>query len=295
MQLTNRMPAQARQIQGQPASAPAQKARKGLIIPIVSGSGGAGKSSVSVAAAYCAASRGFRVLLIDCDLQFGDVANMVGVKGALTLDAALAFPERLENEISGEGNLAVLAAPARLEDSEVVARKLPGLLSALTGRFDVIVANTGAAWADYHAILLERSSVALFLMDQRMSSVRACKHALELCARCGIASGPFRFALNRCAKGAPLTSLDVSSVLDNAPVFELRDGGRDVEDCLSAGAMEELFEARNDFIVSVDHVIGQLLPAAPRAPESQSASSDGSFFTTRKRGRSSGKRRQRKS
>ena len=94
----------------------------------------------------------------------------------------------------GEGGKpALLAAPRRLEAYEAIAAEGPALLDCLMPRFDVIVANTGAAWREEHALLLERSSKALFLVDQRASSLRACKHAFELCARCGIATSPFVF------------------------------------------------------------------------------------------------------
>lgn len=132
--------------------------------------------------------------------------------------------------------------------------------SVLPSKFDVVIANTGAAWAEQHAALLERSNAALFLVDQRASSIRACKHALELCARCGIATGPFKFAINRCAKGAPLTSIDVSCALRGVPVFELRDGGPDVEELLGAGSPAELLKARNEFCTSLEQLFVKVLP-----------------------------------
>src|SRR5699024_7745882 len=108
------------------------------------------------------------------------------------------------------------------------------------------VANTGASWEEQHALLLERSSKALFLVDQRPSSLRACRHALDLCARCGIATGPFVFAANRCAKGALLTSLDVSCALQGAHAVELRDGGREVEEVVGAGQPLDLVASKNE-------------------------------------------------
>ena len=238
------------------------KASRAFLLPVVSGSGGAGKSSVSVVGAHIARAMGYRTLLLDYDLQFGDVAVMAGVENALTVDEAISRPDRLDQELKRDPGFAVIAAPPRLEAAESVVRAIPGFLDDVSESFDVIVANTGAAWAEQHAALLERCSAALFLIDQRASSIRACRHALELCARCGIASGPFRFAVNRCSKNAPLSSIDVSCALQGAPVFELKDGGRDVEDYLSAGAVTDLFESRNDFCISLEHVMSRMLPGS---------------------------------
>jgi pilus assembly protein CpaE len=82
-----------------------------------------------------------------------------------------------------------------------------------------------------------------------------------LCARCSIAATPFQFALNRCGKGAPLSSVDVSAALQGAPVFELRDGGRDVEDYLSSGSAADLLDLKNEFAKSLEHVMSRLLPS----------------------------------
>lgn len=272
---------------------PAANRGKAFVFPIVSGSGGAGKSSVAAIAALAAKGRGCKTLLLDYDLQFGDVAPMVGAPDALAIDEAIARPDLLERELAKDQLLTVLAAPERIEVAEAVVRAMPQMLDHLMSAFDVIVANTGAAWAEQHAVLLERSSAALFLVDQRASSMRACSHALELCARCGIATGPFRFAVNRCAKNAPLTSIDVSSALQGAPVIELKEGGRDVEEYLGAGAAEDLVAKGNDFCASVIDAVNQLLPgeAADQAPVP--APSGGLF--SKRRGRHAGQKRGRRS
>lgn len=275
----------------QPRSVTTVSDSRAFVLTVVSGSGGAGKSSVSALGAVISQEMGHRTLLLDCDLQFGDVAGMVGSETPLCIDEAMAHPERLESDLADKNGLSVLAAPKRLETAEEVVRGLPGLLARLSDLFDVIVVNTGASWAEQHALLLERSSAALFLVDQRASSVRACRHALELCARCGIATGPFQFALNRCAKGSPLTSIDVSCVLQGAPVFELKDGGREVEDYLSGGAPHELLELKNEFAKSLAHVMDRLLPAGSKSLVERSAESDGSRLTLRRNRRTSKKRR----
>ena len=273
-------------LQAQPVTALAATAvdSRAFVITVVSGSGGAGKSAVSALGAIIASRWGYKTLLLDCDLQFGDVACMVGAENPLCVDEALLHPERLEAEAVQAKQLTVLAAPSRLEASEEVVRQLPKLLDAVSGMFEVIVVNTGASWAEQHAVLLERSSVAMFLIDQRVSSVRACRHALELCARCGIAATPFQFALNRCAKGAPLSTIDVSNALQGVPLFELKDGGRDVEDYLSGGAARDLIEANNEFAKSLERVLERLLPGGARVtPEPEKGAGEKRAFRRRMR------------
>ena len=241
-------------------SRPPVSGHPAFVLPVVSGSGGAGKSTVAVLSALFSQGLGYRTLLLDFDLRFGDAHELVGVPGALAVDEALASPARLEG-LAPDGLVpAVLAAPKRLEDAEAVVREAPRLLDDLRGRFDVVVANTGASWAEEHALLLERCSKALFLVDQRPSSLRACRHALGRCSPCGGAPGPVRFGAYPGAKGAPRTSIDVSCALRGAPAVELRDGGGEVEELLGAGQPLDLIAAKNDLCTSLEHVLVDLLP-----------------------------------
>lgn len=266
------------------ASAPATPSHSGLLIPVVSASGGCGKSSVAVLSAFLLQAAGFNTLLLDFDLQFGDAAELMGVDQPLRIDEVLKVPSRLDG-LKSEGKVpALLAAPAHVDAAEAVIDQAAELIDGLRTRFDVIVANTGAAWAEQHAVLLERSSKVLFLVDQRRTSIRATRRALDLCGRCGIAVNPFVFALNGCGKGAPLTSIDVSCALKGSEVRELRDGGPDVEDLLAAGAPLELVEYGNGLCESLLAVLADMLPAeaAQRLQAADDSSSGGSLFRSRK-------------
>lgn len=185
---------------------------------------------------------------------------------------------------------ALLAAPERLESSEFVAHQAARLLDEVRMRFDVVIANTGSSWGEQHAALLERSSKALFLIDQHASSLRACRHALELCARCGIASGPFVFAVNRCSKNALITSLDASCALRGAPAVELLDGGSEVEELLEEGLACEAATSRNALYTSIDTLMLSLLPGCAQRERADggargkaSSRRVGRFFPRRRR------------
>ena len=53
---------------------------------------GAGKSAVALLAAHAAQGLGLRTLLLDFDLQFGDMAQLMGVKKPLRIDRCLPGP-----------------------------------------------------------------------------------------------------------------------------------------------------------------------------------------------------------
>ncbi len=234
---------------------------RGHLISVVGAGGGVGKSSVAVVAAYLAQSQGFRTVLVDGDLQFGDIHYLTGREDAIPLDEVVTSPKRLESLDCDGRQPAVLAAPKRLEQSEVVVGKMPELVDALLDRFDVVVVNTSPAWGDMHLHLIETGGSVLFLLDQRPSSIRACKHALQLCARCGVATQSIVFALNRCSRQSLFSSIDITCALQGARVVEFAEGGRDVEEMLGTGAPIELLDSGNALCQSVSRVLADLLPA----------------------------------
>ena len=243
-----------------PAGSQTAAGKSAHVLAVVSASGGAGKSTVAALAALFAQGLGHRTLLLDADLQFGDMRFFLGEESPLTIDAAISEPGRLARLGPAGLKPALLAAPRYLEQSESVIKELPRLLEHVRKAFDVIVVNTGSFWSEQHAALLERSSTALFLVDQRPSSLRACKHALDLCVRCGIATHPFLFAVNRCTRNAPLTSIDVSCALQGAHVIELPEGGREVSELLAAGMPFELINAHNELCLGIERMLLELLP-----------------------------------
>lgn len=242
------------------AHAKIKRMHKGFLMSIVSGSGGSGKSTISVLAALEAAQRGYRTLLLDYDLQFGDISYVLRNIPSTNVDKALSDTQEKEHVFTQEAPLVVVGAPERFETSETIISCIADFTEEAAQYFDVIIVNTGANWSELHAILLERSSATLFLIDQRSSSLRACSHALELCARCGIASIPFKFALNKCAKNAPFSVNEVATFLQDAHVFELKDGGNEVEEYLASGNAFELRGRGNDLVSSVSHLMSQVLP-----------------------------------
>lgn len=231
-----------------------------FVLAVVSGSGGTGKSTVAVSAAAMLQGRGLKTLLLDADLQFGDAEYLLGRDESFDMFDLMEDFDRVAKLTPTETLPAVLGAPMRLEQSEIVMNRLKEIIGFLKGYFDVIVVNTGAFWAEQHAQVIEAADKVFFLLDQRPSSIRACSHALDLCARCGIATKSFSFVLNGCSKRALLTSLDVSCALKGVKVEELKDGGKEVGELLGAGMPLELIGSKNAFVTSLSALLESAVP-----------------------------------
>lgn len=216
-----------------------------FLLPVMSGSGGSGKSTISTLLALLASIKGYKTLLIDCDLQFGETSLMLSNGSAPSVQDVLQNKGTLANLHSRYARPACIKAPELPELSEKLTNKIPELLERASKQFDFIVVNTQSYFSELHAILLERASKALFLIDQRSTSLKANKRVLDLCARCAIATTPFVFVANKCTRHPLLTAIDVSCALSGVNAIELRDGGPKVEEYMSCGLALQLIEERN--------------------------------------------------
>ena len=237
-----------------------QSTNKAFVLSVMSASGGSGKTCISSIAAILCQLAGFKTLLIDADFQFGDIPEMFRAKNLLTIDKLIenrASISQLRPVLNGP---CILAPPKFSELADKSLENFPNVLESLKELFDVIIVNTGSYWNELQAVLLERDSKSIFVIDQRPTSVNATKKAMDLCNRCGIATGSVMFAINKCSKRALFTSIDISCALQGAQVAEIMDGGIEVDEFFSSGKPIELVHSKNSFAVSVWAILENILP-----------------------------------
>ena len=223
----------------------------GVCISLLSGRGGVGKSTLCIACALAAHKCGLRVAVVDFDAQFGDLRFMCG-KDKLFYPIAVraddsAFSLSLDET---EGIVPVVYPQANPEYHEALYSKLLTSISVARENADLVLVNTGSFWNDTHADVMMASDIALFVMDQRPTSVEGCKRAKDLCIRMGIPSTKFAFALNRCTYKGHLGKYDCALSLGVDNVCEIADGGNSVEECLALGHPSILYEQPNPILLT---------------------------------------------
>ncbi|MDR2671945.1 MAG: P-loop NTPase [Coriobacteriales bacterium] len=245
-----------------------------LASAFVSGRGGVGKSSLAVLTATQLLRRGFRVVLLDLDLQFGDLSYLLGSERGqclLRLDIDAIINGQVHIPHLDEG-LLLIESPTRPEMAEEIVAVLPGLLATLKQAADALIINTSCLWDEMAAVLARSCDQLFFLMDQRATSVSGCRQAAELCVRLQIPSTRFLYLLNRSSKNAPITTIDASLAVGGAEVYAVADGGREVDELLSLGLPFELLSGFPVLAQSIDGLaqaaLGKAL--APSVPKSKS-------------------------
>ena len=162
--------------------------RIGKVVTIMSPKGGAGKTvtASNVAVSLADWSEPERVVIMDADLQFGDVCIALQVDPKHTIVDAARDIEKLDEELLGSllsrhpSGLRVLAAPLEpaLAD-EVSTPVVVRTLGMLRRMFDYIVIDTAPFLDEPVLSIFERSDVVLLVVDMDLPSVKNAKLALD--------------------------------------------------------------------------------------------------------------------
>lgn len=184
-----------------PACAPAQTGR---VITVFSTKGGVGKSVLSTnLATALARDLGRKTILLDLDLEFGDVSVMLQIPPDRTIYDAVQSFDRLDAQmLSGfliphASGLSALLAPIRPEEAEsVTSGRVAQIITMLRGLADFVVIDTAASLSDVVLTALELSDVVLAVATLDIPSVKNTKVSLQKLHQIGL-DGGVKLVLNR--------------------------------------------------------------------------------------------------
>jgi pilus assembly protein CpaE len=165
------------------------KTKIGKVVTIMSPKGGAGKTvtTVNVALALAAMSGDpSRVVVLDADLQFGDVCISLQIDPRHTIVDAARDIEKLDEPLldsllaTHTSGIRVLSAP--LEPSladEVSTQVVVKTIGMLKRMFDYVVIDTAPFLDEPVLSILERSDTVLLVVDMDLPAVKNAKLALD--------------------------------------------------------------------------------------------------------------------
>ncbi|MEX2419344.1 MAG: AAA family ATPase [Acidimicrobiia bacterium] len=201
---------------------PDRRAGAGHVVAVMSGKGGSGKTitATNLAMALTMQRGEDSVVLVDADLQFGDVALLLQLEPARTLvDAVTRLDELSDARLDGmllrhESGLRVLAAPLHpASETEVPAKAIVEVVERLRGMYEVVVIDTPPIFDDHLVTVLEGADEVLVVVDMDLPSVKNAKIALE-----ALRSGRFpmervRLVVNRANAKARLDLVELERSL----------------------------------------------------------------------------------
>jgi pilus assembly protein CpaE len=197
------------------------KETKPQVITIFGTKGGVGKTTLSVnVAVQLAKKTRKKVVLVDLDLQFGDVsvflnvspkksiAELVQERGPLNIDLVESY---LIPHISG---VKILPAPMRPEYSELVTpNNVLEILTILRKNYDYVLIDTPPFFQETNLSALDMSNQVLLVMTMDLPTVKNMKLSLELLDSLHH-KGKTKLVLNRASEDLGINSADVENALD---------------------------------------------------------------------------------
>lgn len=212
----------------------------GRIITVAAPKGGTGKTALATNLAVGLAASAQRVVLVDLDLQFGDVADALQLRPESSI-ADLHHSGNLSTTslkallVKRGENLFALAAPANPADGEeITASDVEEILLVLAGEFDAVVVDTSAGLTEATLSAIETSSDLLLVCDLSVSSVRGLRKVVDTLDRLEILKPKRHFILNRADSRVGVTVDDASAVV-GMPVAVAIPSARDVPLSMNQG------------------------------------------------------------
>jgi pilus assembly protein CpaE len=195
--------------------------RRGRVIVAFSTKGGVGKSVVATNTATSLASKGNHVCIVDSDLQFGDVAVLLGVPplhttieaaGSIaTADSQLMEGLLATHELSG---LRVLPAPVEPSAADQIAPdEMVGIVQLLRTMFDFVVIDLPPHFDDVVVALLEEADDVLLVASMDIPSIKNLKVGIQTLDLLSLAGSKIRLVLNRANAKVNLDIGDVERAL----------------------------------------------------------------------------------
>jgi pilus assembly protein CpaE len=157
----------------------------GQVIAVYSPKGGVGKTTVAVNLACVLRRNGASVALFDGVMQFGAVRHLLPVPPAtrsiVDLPAGAAMRASLSDAIwEGPGGIAVLLAPPRPEEADLVAStELANAVGLLADSHDYVIVDTPSRLSEDTLAILDAANVILIVITYQGSTIANTRSAID--------------------------------------------------------------------------------------------------------------------
>jgi pilus assembly protein CpaE len=192
----------------------------GRVITVFSAKGGVGKTTVSTNVAGELASDGSRVLLVDLDLAFGDVAICLGVSPDRSMTDVVAMSGHLDQQglksvvVRHDSGMDVVCAPSSpAEADHIPAATVTELIKVAKGLYDYVVVDTPPAFDEHVLAAFDMSDVSILLATLDVPAVKNLRLTLDTLDLLGHPRDSWVVVLNRANSKVGLTIDDVAVAL----------------------------------------------------------------------------------
>ena len=209
------------------------------LVAVFSGKGGAG---VSFFATNLAAAMDVPTLLMDLNLQAGDVASFLGLEPRYSLADFVVNRTRLDDSLitslltPHSARLALLAAPLEAHEAEDInPEHVTEVLHLLSQRYECLVLDLQHTFDPITIAALDLADDILLLMTLDIPGIRSTKRALKVFERLGYPRGKVHVVVNRWSKSIDVELHKVETHLDEQLIGFVPNDYRKVMESINLG------------------------------------------------------------
>jgi pilus assembly protein CpaE len=216
----------------------------GKLITVMGSSGGVGATTLAVnLAVELAALDAGRVVLVDLDYRFGQVATLLDVDPIYTVADLCGSPEQLETQVIERAlvrhasGVHVLARPSHFAQADTItAASCVGLLSGLLQHAAYVIADGPSRLESNAKAILDLSDVNLLAVQLLVPSVRNGLRIVESMRESGYNLDRTRLVCNRVGRDSGnLTATDVAETLSKEVYAQIPDDWPAVSAAINLG------------------------------------------------------------
>ena len=186
---------------------------RGKVVTVYSPKGGTGCTTIAVNLALALHNDDTRAVIVDGNLQYGDVAIFFNEQGKNTIADLAPRADELEVEIvegvllkHAASGIHILAAPTRLEQAEKVsADQYTKLIDFLRQLYAYVVVDVSGHLNDIAIASFDLSDAIVLLTTQDIPAIKNARLFLDVLQTLGVGRDRVIFAMNRYDKRIPIT------------------------------------------------------------------------------------------
>ena len=194
------------------------------LIVVLGPKGGTGKTITSANLAVSLANSGYKVTVVDLDLQFGDVGLALGLKPDKTVYDLVKAGGALDSDkieaylVKHESGARVLMAPTRPDHAGVIRTEfLRDVYANLRASNDFVIVDTPPGFTPEVIASIDSSSGVVLVGMLDTLSLKNTKLGLDTLELMGYPSDRIRLVLNRADSRVGITQEDVVQVIGRTP------------------------------------------------------------------------------